>query len=174
MTHLPTPLRHLRTETTLQYGLIGLLTGIAGIVLLFFFWPIGLPLIAVGVSLFLSRQTTAIDLRAQVLVITRYPLFFPIETTVSLRNYATLVIVYENTVKQKRGFGVTLDPTVTRYFELQLHGAQVKPLCLLEFPDYAPAVKLARELAQALQLPLEDEYGSLMASAQERRKHKRR
>jgi hypothetical protein len=174
MTTLPTPLHHLRTESTIKYGLIGFLTGIVGIGLLFVFWPVGLLLLPLSVSLFLSRQTTAIDLRARILVITSYPFFFPIRKTISLQNYTTIELVYENSVKHRNFMGFSPNPDVTKYFELQLQGPQGPPFCLLEFPDYAPAVQLARQLAQALQLPLEDKYGSLMASAQERRKHKRR
>jgi hypothetical protein len=174
---------YIRTEATFQFAVIA-------IVLLFVnigFWAItihyglsflyvalGITLLALMVSLFLSREKIEIDIYSGYIIRTDYSFFFPIRTTETIAGCNRIAIYFERYTTSRGGLRYARVIAKTEYYEIQFRRATGEPICLVEFPDHKSAAELADKLSQWLNLPVEDLYLEWLEQTRENRERRRR
>jgi hypothetical protein len=173
---------YIRTEATFQFAVIA-------IVLLFVnigFWAItihyglsflyvalGITLLALMVSLFLSREKIEIDIYSGYIIRTDYSFFFPVRTTETIAGCNRITVYFERSTNS-RGIHFARVYTKSEFCEIQFRRAAGEPICLVEFPDHKSAAELADKLSQWLNLPVEDLYLEWLEQTRENRERRRR
>ncbi|MCA6362721.1 MAG: hypothetical protein IM638_06760 [Bacteroidetes bacterium] len=156
--------------------------GVPGTVMIFIFLLLGLVvhtmfLLAIipSVSLVLGWRVVAYSKTAQEISFTNYTLLIPFSRTFPVNRYTSVFLEYQwkpdwrNQKTIRRFLEGNDDEAYSRYFDLQLRGADNKKLNLANFTDYSKAAEKAKLLARTLNIPFTDDYYLRKQSVQKRR-----
>lgn len=169
----------IRSGPTFRFGVLGVVLFLLTIILAVFANVFFVLLLIPAVSFFLSWNVVSYYRDRNEFEFLNYAFLFPVSDSFPVDVYDRIVIDYEwerdlsnSTMVYSTSFNNRVRNSYQQFFDLQLRNPTGEMLSLENYTDHREARKKALELADAMQLPLVDEYADLQQSAVQRRKRK--